>query len=123
MLYYAIDLLQNIAHFFSPLHIYSTVNLPVIIKNPKSQSANLKNDFTNVSFTCEVDGASSHYWEKQNGKIPSGATGINTSNLTIINLQLKDAGYYRCVAVNVRGSTESKYAKLTLAGMHVYMYV
>ena len=103
--------------------IYSTVTLPVIIKNPKSQSVDLKNNFTYVLFTCEADGVSSYYWERQNGNIPPGATGINTSNLTIVNLQLKDAGYYRCVAVSSSGSTESEYAKLTLAGMHVCMYI
>ena len=91
--------------------------MPVIIKNPKSQSVNLKNNFTNVSFTCEADGRSSYYWQRQHGSIPPGAIGVNTSNLTIVNLQLKDVGYYQCVAVNGSGSTESEYAKLTLAGM------
>ena len=77
----------------------------------------LKNVFTNVLFTCEADGASSYYWERQNGIIPSGATGVNTNNLTITNLQLKDTGYYQCIAINGSGSTQSEYAKLTLAGM------
>ena len=72
-------------------------------------------------FSCEVDGASSYYWERQNDSIPPGATGVNTSNLTIVNLQSKDAGYYRCVAVNGSGSTESEYAKLTLTRMDVYI--
>ena len=72
-----------------------------------------------MSFYYEVDGASSYYWERQHGSIPPKATGVNTSNLTIINLQLKDAGYYRCVAVNGSGSTKSEYAKLTLVGMDV----
>ena len=77
----------------------------------------LKNIFTNVLFTCEADGASSYYWKRQHASIPPGATGVNTSNLTIVNLEPKDAGYYQCIAVNGSGSTESEYAKLTLAGM------
>ena len=98
---------------------FTVVNLPVIISNPKSTLVNLKSNFTNVSFTCEADGASSYYWEKQHGTIPPDATGVNTNNLSIVNLMLKDAGYYRCVAVNGSGSTESRYAKLTLIGMHI----
>ena len=95
---------------------FTVVNLPVINSNPKSTLVNLKSNFTNVSFTCEADGASSYYWERQHGSIPPDATGVNTSNLTIVNLELKDAGYYRCVALNDSGSVESQYAKLTLTG-------
>ena len=74
-----------------------------------------------MSFICEADGASSYYWERQGGSIPASAIGVNTSSLTIISLQLNDAGYYRCVVNNGSGSTESKYAKLTLRGMYVCM--
>ena len=103
-------------------YLHSAVNLPVIIKNPKNALVNLNSNFTNVTFTCEADGASSYYWERQHGSIPSGATGVNTNNLIISNLQLKDAGYYRCVAVNGSGNTTSEYAELTLAGMYACMY-
>ena len=96
---------------------YSIVNIPVIIKNPISTPLSLTSNFTNVSLICEADGASSYYWQRQDGSIPASATGVNTSNLTIISLQLKDAGYYRCVATNGSGCTKSKYAKLTLTGM------
>jgi len=95
---------------------YSVENLPVIIKNPINTLVSLQNDNSNISLTCEADGASSYYWQRQHGSIPSSATGINTNNLTIVNLQLKDAGYYRCVAINDIGSTESEYATLTLTG-------
>ena len=102
---------------------YSIVNTPVIIKNPTSTPLSLTSNFTNVSFICEADGASSYYWERQDGSIPASATGVNTSNLTIISLQLKDAGYYRCIATNGSGSTKSKYAKLTLTGMYNTLFV
>ena len=68
--------------------------------------------------TCEADETTSFYWQRQNGSIPSSATGVNTSVLTLINLRLKDAGSFQCVATNGSGSTESKYAKLTLKGIH-----
>ena len=96
---------------------YSVVNLPpVITKNPAATSLFLMSNFTNVSFSCEADGASSYYWERQHDSVPPTASGVNTSTLTITNLQPKDTGYYRCVATNGGGSTESKYAKLTING-------
>ena len=82
-------------------------------------SLGLKSNFTNIFLTCEAKGATLYYWERQHDSIPSTAIGVNTSVLTLSNLQLKDAGYYRCVAVNGSGSTESKYAKLTLTGKHM----
>ena len=83
----------------------------------------LTSNFTNVSFSCEADGASSYYWERQHDSIPTTASGVNTSILTITSLQPKDAGYYRCVATNASGSTESKYAKLSVnGGTYVRVY-
>ena len=70
----------------------------------------------NLSLTCEADGATSYNWERQSGSIPSGAIGVNTNILTIINLQPEDAGNYRCVATNGSGSSESNFSKLLIDG-------
>ena len=75
----------------------------------------LTNNITNLSLTCEADGASSYNWERQNGDIPSDST-ENTNTLTFINLRPEDAGNYRCVATNASGSSESNYAHLTING-------
>ena len=92
------------------------VNPPVIVKHPMDEGFQLFTNFTNHTLTCEADGASSYYWEKQNDVIPSDSTGMNTNTLTLINLQPKDAGNYRCVATNASGSSESNYAHLTING-------
>ena len=75
----------------------------------------------NVTLTCEADGATSYNWERQSGSIPSGAIGVNTNTLTIINLQPEDAGYYRCVATNASGSSRSEYATFIVTGDMLFL--
>ena len=103
--------------------VYCAGNLPVITENPVSTFVELKDNITNVFFTCKAEGAQSYYWQKQHGEIPSNTKGINTSNLTIVNVQLNHAGNYRCVAINGSGNTSSKYATLSFKGMYVVIYV
>ena len=90
--------------------------MPVITQHPMDMTIDLVNDNTNVSLSCEVDGASSYNWERQNDVISSDSTRVNTNTLTLINLQPEDAGNYRCVATNTSGSIESNYATVTING-------
>ena len=84
-----------------------------------SRFIGLESNFTNASLICKADGASSYTWERENDFIPSSAIGVNTDTLTLINLRLRDAGRYRCIATNDSGSTESEYATLTIKGRAV----
>jgi len=79
-------------------------------------SVMLVNGTTSVSLTCEADGVTSYNWERQNGSIPSGATGVNTYILTFINLTPQDTGNYRCIVTNASGSSESNYITVTVNG-------
>ena len=70
----------------------------------------------NATLTCEADGATSYNWERQSGSIPSGAIGMNTNTLTIVNLAPEDTGNYQCVASNASGSSNSEYAAVIVKG-------
>ena len=54
----------------------------------------------NLTLTCIANGASYYYWERENGDIPFDTIGVNTSNLTFIDVQPEDSGNYRCVVTN-----------------------
>jgi len=94
----------------------SIVTPPLITKHPVHDTISLLTNNFNYSITCEADGATSYRWERLGDSIPSGATGVNTNTLTIINLTTGDAGNYRCIATNASGSSESNYATLTVNG-------
>ena len=88
----------------------------MITIDPMNMTIQLNSDSFSVSLSCEADGATSYYWERQNRSIPSKATGIDTATLVINYLQPDDAGNYRCIATNTFGSTFSRYATLVANG-------
>ena len=90
--------------------------MPQIIINPLDKTVRINNDSTSVTFTCVANGASSYFWLKEIGSIPSNATATenNTGILTLHNILPHYSGYYQCVAENEHGRTYSNYAMLTI---------
>ena len=64
-----------------------------------------------------------YHWEKENDVIPINAIGMNTSILTLINLQSEDIGNYRCVATNGSGSSKSSYVAVAINGKATSFYL
>ena len=72
----------------------------------------------NTTLTCMANETASYYWEKHGGNIPLNSIGIRTNTLTLTNVQLQDAGNYRCVAFvcSICRQTASNYATVTVKG-------
>jgi len=91
---------------------------PSISLSSMNEEIVLSTNNYNLSLTCEANGATSYHWERQSGSIPSGAIGVNTANLTIINLQPEGAGNYRCVATSEAPCMQSNYTSVKFNGKH-----
>ena len=89
---------------------------PQIITHPLNRLVEVNNDTTNVQFTCMAEGATSYFWEREDGSIPTDSIGMDTNILTLVGLIPPDAGQYRCVAVNEHGRNFSEYATLRIKG-------
>ena len=76
----------------------------------------IDNDTTSVTFTCAADGASSYFWQRDNGNISSNAEEIDNSTLTLKNILPSNNGHYQCVAENEYGRSYSNFALLTVEG-------
>ena len=48
-------------------------------------------------------------WIKKDDVLPSGARGVYTSQMTIVNLIPKDSGEYQCVMSNSTGTISSNF--------------
>ena len=69
---------------------------------------------SSITLTCQADRAIFYVWEKLSGSIPTNAIGVNTDNITLINVQQEDSGNYRCVAANTCESSYSEYATVNI---------
>ena len=65
----------------------------------------INNESTSVAFTCMNNGSTSYSWQRDTGRIPSGATGINSNRLILYNFLPPDSGNYRCLATNEHSTT------------------
>jgi len=89
---------------------------PTIITHPKNEVITISDEHLLLSLTCKAEGARSYYWEKENGDIPYGATGVDSNTLTLTNLMPIHAGNYRCVVSSKSDSNFTDYATVTING-------
>ena len=78
----------------------------------------------NLIMKCSPNMDNFNYkWIKKNDILPSRAQGINTSQLTIVNLKPEDSGDYQCVMINSTGIISSSFSTVDVIGKkHNYSY-
>lgn len=96
--------------FFNP-----TVNAPRIRVHPASKTISLVTNNFNMSLSCRADGHNIKYsWERLGKNLPDNTRGSNSPTLYFTFISPKDAGNYRCKAVNDSGYGYSRYGVLKI---------
>ena len=71
----------------------------------------------NLTIKCLPNKDNFNYkWIKKNNVLPSRAQGVNTSQLTIVNLKPEDSGDYQCVMSNSTGTISSNFSAIKITG-------
>ena len=87
---------------------------PVVMMDPV---VNLTVNNYNLTIKCLPSKDNFNYkWIKKNDVLPSRAQGVNSSQLTILNLKPKDSGDYQCVMSNSTGAISSNFSTIEITG-------
>ena len=88
---------------------------PVVVMMPSVVNLTINN--YNLTMKCLPNKNNFNYkWIKKNDVIPSRVLGVNTSQMTIVNLIIKDSGEYQCVMSNRTGTISSNFSALNVRG-------
>ena len=89
---------------------------PIIIVVPGHVVHLTVNNY-NLTMKCLPDKNNFNYkWIKKNDVLPLRAQGVNTPNLTIVNLTREDSGDYQCVMSNRTGTISSNFSTINITG-------
>ena len=95
---------------------------PLVVVLPTQQIELGINNFT-LLMRCSSYNINFNYkWEKKNTRLPSKARGVNSWQLEIINLKLRDSGRYRCIMSNATGMIASDYSLITIKGLSINIH-
>ena len=88
---------------------------PVVVITPSVVNLTINN--YNLTMKCSPNNSNFNYkWIKKDDVLPSRAQGVNTSQMTIVNLIPKDSGEYQCVMSNRTGTISSNFSSLNVRG-------
>ena len=88
---------------------------PTVVIIPSAVNLSINN--YNLTMKCLPNKNNFNYkWIKKNDVIPSKAQGVNTSQMTIVNLRPEDSGEYQCVMSNSTGTISSNFSTLHVQG-------
>ena len=84
---------------------------------PNLSVVNLTMNNHNLTMKCLSNMSNLNYkWIKKNNVFSSRAQGVNTSQLTIVNLKPEDSGDYQCVMSNSTGTISSNFSTVNITG-------
>ena len=76
---------------------------------------NLSVNNYNLTIKCLPNNNNFNYkWIKKNDVLPPRAQGVNSPQLTIVNLKPKDSGDYQCVMSNSTGTISSNFSTVSI---------
>ena len=91
---------------------------------PNLSVVNLTMNNHNLTMKCLSNMSNFNYkWTKRSNVLPSRAQGVNTSQLTIVNLKPKDSGDYQCVMSNSTGTISSNFSTVIITGNDLISYI
>ena len=100
--------------YYIAIYYLDPPSLPVVITDP---IVNLTVNNYNLTMKCSPDKNNFKYkWIKKNDVLPSRAQGVNTSQLTIVNLTPEDSGDYQCIMSNSTGTIRSNFSTVSVIG-------
>ena len=80
-------------------------------------AVNLSINNYNLTMKCLPHKNNFNYkWIRKNEVLPSRAQGVNTSQLTIVNLKPENSGDYQCVMSNNTGTISSNFSTVSITG-------
>ena len=96
------------------LYYLDSPSPPVVMTVPV---VNLTINNYNLTMKCLPDKDNFNYkWIKKNEVLPLRAQGVNTSQLTIVNIKPQDSGDYQCVMSNSTGTITSNFSTVNING-------
>lgn len=98
--------------------VYTGLPSKPLLVVPSGQLINLTANDVNFSMQCGAYNKDFDYqWEKKDGEFHLRAQGVNSHQLSIINIQPDDSGEYRCAMSNSTGKILSDYFLITIKGV------
>ena len=98
------------------IHTY-TLGPPLPLVVMTDPVVNLTVHNYNLTMKCLPNNNNFNYqWIKRKDTFPSRAQGVNTSQLTIVNLKPEDSGDYQCVLNNNTGTISSNFSAVNVKG-------
>ena len=95
-------------------YVDSTIVRPIVMTDPIVNLSTTNHVLVMKCLHNEVN--FNYHWKRKHDNLPLGARGINSPQLTIVNLRPTDSGDYRCKMSNRTGTIKSRFFTVHING-------